>query len=77
VLWDDDALIRFAGVWALHQIGDTRAVGPVSTKLKDAELFVRQAAERALADFGLKDHARQRDGYAVNHSEDWGSGPIA
>lgn len=77
VLWDDDALIRFAGVWALHQIGETRAAGPVSTKLKDAVPFVRQAAERALADFGLKEHARQHEGLVVNHSEDWGSGPVA
>ena len=77
VLWDDDPLIRFAGIWALHQIGEPRAAGPVSTKLKDAEPLVRQAAERALADFGLKEHDRQREGVVVNHSEDWGSGPVA
>jgi HEAT repeat protein len=77
VLWDDDVLVRFAGVWALHQIGDTRAAGPVATKLKDAEPLIRRAAERALADFGLKDHQRQRDGRAVQHSEDWGTGPVA
>jgi HEAT repeat protein len=77
VLWDDDPLVRFAGVWALHQIGEPRAAGPVSTKLNDDDAQVRVAAERALADFGLKEHARQLEGQIVNHSGDWGSGPVA
>jgi HEAT repeat protein len=77
VLWDDDPLMRFAGVWALHQLRDTRAAGPISTKLKDAQPAVRRAAERALADFGAIEHARQREGRAVHASEDWGNGPVA
>lgn len=77
ILWDDDALIRFVGVWALHQIGETRAAGPISTKLKDAEPLVRMAAHRALADFGLREHAHHIEGHAVNATEVWGNGPVA
>lgn len=77
VLWDDDPLVRFVGVWALHQIGEPRAAGPVSTKLKDADPAVRREAERALVDFGAQEHARQREGKVVEHSEEWGSGPVA
>ena len=77
VLWDDDPLVRFAGVWALHHIGETRAAGPVSTKLKDHEPCVRRAAERALADFGVQEHSRAREGRALQSSEEWGNGPVA
>ena len=72
VLWDDDPLLRYAGVWALHQIGETRAAGPVSTKLKDSEPCVRRAAERALTDFGVKAHARDD----ARAGEGWGQGLV-
>ena len=48
-----------------------------STKLRDAEPLVRQAPERARADFDLKEHARPRERLVANYSEDWGSGPVA
>ena len=76
VLWDDDPLLRYAGVWALHQIGETRAAGPVSTKLKDSEPCVRRAAERALTDFGVKEHAREAAKQGVRSSEGWGQGLV-
>jgi HEAT repeat protein len=77
VLWDDDGLIRFAGVWALHQIGESRAAGPVSTKLKDGEPCVRRAAERAMVDFGVTENSRRYEGHVFQATEDWGHGPVA
>lgn len=67
VLWDDDPLLRFAGVWGLHQIGDERAVKPLSAKLKDRDVCVRRAAEQAVAHFGVRERDR---GAARTHA--WG-----
>lgn len=77
MLWDEDTLIRLACVRALQQIGEPRAAGPVATRLQDPEPMVRRAAERALSDFTFKEQERARAGHAVNHSEDWGTGPVA
>jgi len=77
MLWDDDPLLRFAGVWALHQIGDPRAIAPLSAKLKDGDEFVRRAAERTLAQLGVLENARDLHGRAMNGSKDvWGNGPV-
>ena len=77
ILWDDDPILRFAGVWALHQIGDPRAAGPLSTRLKDSEGFIRQEAERALVRFGVTEHSRSGKGHALQTSDSWGNGPVA
>ena len=77
ILWDDDPLLRFAGVWALHQLGDARAVRPLSAKLKDGEECIRNAAKQALEDFGVREHSHATMGQrAWDSAESWGSGPI-
>jgi HEAT repeat protein len=77
ILWDDDSIVRFAGVWALRQIGDARAAGPLSTKLNDHEEFVRREAEQTLAQLGMNEPARSARGRELQTSDSWGNGPIA
>ena len=75
ILWDDDPLLRFVGVWALHQIGEARAVTPISAKLQDADYCVRRAAEIAVAELGGREHVRAL-GHAAASGDIWGSGPV-
>jgi HEAT repeat protein len=76
MLWDNDPLLRFAGVWTLHQIGDTRAVAPLSAKLKDTDECVRAAAERALAHFGVTETSGPDGTRFVENTDGWGMGPM-
>jgi HEAT repeat protein len=75
ILWDNDPLLRFAGVWALHQIGDARAATPLSAKLEDTDYCVRLAAEIAVAELGARENTRAL-GHAAAAGDNWGSGPI-
>ena len=79
VLWDEDPLVRFVGVWTLQQIGDPRASQPLQTKLKDADDCVRAAAQQALAVLGAKADpvtGGQELRLVTERSEDNGTGPI-
>ena len=75
ILWDSDPLLRFVGVWALHQIGDARAITPISAKLQDGDYCVRRAAEIAVVELGVRENARTT-GHAAATGDLWGTGPI-
>ena len=77
ILWDDDPLLRLAGVWGLHQIGDARAAAPLSAKLKDGDEFVRRAAERALVQFGIAENTRAVEEQALRSADGlWERGAV-
>jgi len=76
VLWDNDPLLRFVAVWALHQIGEVRAVTPLTAKLDDTDYCVRRAAALAVADLETRVGGQGLVGHTAATGDNWGTGPL-